>query len=103
MLSVAGRIAFRQLEAALAVKTRALAFNLVATARYRMRRRKVLALLAGAMVPWPPMALGQSVGRLRNIGVLMGLAETGPEIPRRLAIFRQALHDPGWVEGHNIL
>src|SRR6266478_4198746 len=67
-----------------------------------MRRRNVLALLAGAVALWPPMALGQSIGRLRNIGVLMGLAETDPEIPRRIAIFRQALQDLGWIEGHNI-
>lgn len=67
-----------------------------------MTRREVLALLAGAMAPWPLMTLGQSVGRLRNIGVLMGLAETDPEIPRRVTIFRQALQDLGWIDGHNI-
>jgi putative tryptophan/tyrosine transport system substrate-binding protein len=67
-----------------------------------MRRRKVLTLLAGAMAPWPATALGQSVGRIRNIGVLMGLAETDPEVPRRIAIFRQALREFGWIEGHNI-
>jgi putative tryptophan/tyrosine transport system substrate-binding protein len=67
-----------------------------------MRRREALGLLAAAMAPWPPMALGQSVGRLRNIGVLMGLAETDPETPRRIAILRQALQDLGWIEGHNI-
>src|SRR5712672_610721 len=67
-----------------------------------MRRREVLALLACAMALGPPMALGQSLGRLRNIGVLLGLAETDPEVPRRLAIFRQALQDLGWIEGHNI-
>ncbi len=67
-----------------------------------MRRREVLALLASAMAPWPPIAIGQSLGRLRNIGVLIGLTETDPEVPRRIAIFRQALHDLGWIEGHNI-
>src|SRR5258707_6232228 len=67
-----------------------------------MRRRQVLALLAGAIALQPPMALGQSLGRLRNIGVLMGLAEPDPEIPHRVAIFRQALQDLGWIEGHNI-
>jgi len=67
-----------------------------------MGRRKVLTLLAGAIVLWPLTTLGQSVGRLRNIGVLMGLAETDPEVPRRVAIFRQALQDLGWTEGHNI-
>jgi putative ABC transport system substrate-binding protein len=50
----------------------------------------------------PPMAFGQSFGRVRNVGVLMGLAETDPEAPRRVAIFRQALQDLGWIEGHNI-
>jgi putative tryptophan/tyrosine transport system substrate-binding protein len=67
-----------------------------------MRRREVLGLLAGTLAPWPRMALGQSVGQLRNIGVLMGLAETDPEIPRRVAIFRQGLQDLGWIDGHNI-
>jgi putative tryptophan/tyrosine transport system substrate-binding protein len=67
-----------------------------------MTRREVLPLLAGAMAPWPFMTLGQSVGQLRNIGVLMGLAETDPEIPRRVATFRRALQDLGWIEGHNI-
>jgi ABC-type uncharacterized transport system substrate-binding protein len=67
-----------------------------------MTRREMLALFAGAVALCPPMALGQSVERLRNIGVLMGLAETDPEIPRRVAILRQALQDLGWVEGHNI-
>src|SRR6266566_8536155 len=68
----------------------------------RMRRREVLVLLAGAIAPCPPIALGQSVGRLHNIGVLMGLAETDPEVLRRVAIFRQALQDLGSIEGHNI-
>ena len=67
-----------------------------------MRRREALGLLAAAMAPWPPMALGQSVGRPRNIGVLMGLAETDPQTSRRIAILRQALQDLGWIEGQNI-
>jgi len=32
----------------------------------------------------------------------MGLAETDPEVLRRVAIFRQALQDLGSIEGHNI-
>jgi putative ABC transport system substrate-binding protein len=67
-----------------------------------MRRREVLALLAGAMALQPHIGLVQSVGRPRDIGVLMGLAETDPEIPRRVAIFREALQDFGWIDGHNI-
>src|SRR5215475_6397748 len=67
-----------------------------------MRRRTVLALLAGTMAPWPPMVVAESVGRLRNIGVLIGLAETDPEVPRCVAIFQQALRDLGWIDGYNI-
>jgi putative tryptophan/tyrosine transport system substrate-binding protein len=73
-----------------------------------MRRRDVLAWLAGAMA-FPPhiglvraIALGDSVSRLPDIGVLMGLAETDPEIPRRVTIFRDALQDLGWIDGYNI-
>jgi putative tryptophan/tyrosine transport system substrate-binding protein len=67
-----------------------------------MRRRDVLALLAGAMALPLYVGLGQSAARPRNIGLLMGLAETDPEIPRRVAIFREALQDLGWIDGHNI-
>jgi putative ABC transport system substrate-binding protein len=67
-----------------------------------MRRREVLALLAGAMALQPYVGLVQSAGRPRNIGLLMGLAETDPEIARRVTIFREALQDLGWIDGHNI-
>jgi len=67
-----------------------------------MRRRQVLALFASAMALSSAMALGQSLKRLRNVGVLMGLAEADPELPRCLAVFRQALQELGWIEGHNI-
>src|SRR5215471_16463973 len=67
-----------------------------------MRRRRVLALLAGAMALGAPMALGQSFGRLRNVGVLLGVAENDAEVPHGVAIFRQALQELGWIEGHNI-
>jgi putative tryptophan/tyrosine transport system substrate-binding protein len=73
-----------------------------------MRRRDVLAFLAGAMAAEPhtgpvqAIGLGEFARRPRDIGLLMGLAETDPEIPRRLAIFRDALRDFGWIDGHNI-
>lgn len=67
-----------------------------------MRRRDLLASLAGAIALWPRMAPGLSAGRLRNIGLLMGLPETDPEIMPRLAVFRQALQDLGWIDGQNI-
>jgi putative tryptophan/tyrosine transport system substrate-binding protein len=67
-----------------------------------MRRRKVCALLAGALAPWPLITFGQSVTRPRIVGVLMGLAETDPEVSRRIAIFREVLQAQGWIEGDNI-
>jgi putative ABC transport system substrate-binding protein len=67
-----------------------------------MRRREVLALLAGAIALQPYIGLVQSAARPRNIGLLMGLAETDPELPRHVAIFREALQGLGWIDGHNI-
>src|SRR5262249_12973870 len=67
-----------------------------------MRRRDALALLVGATALRPRITLGQSVGRLRDVGVLIGLAETDPEIPLRVAIFCEALQHLGWIEGRNI-
>jgi putative ABC transport system substrate-binding protein len=59
-----------------------------------MRRRDVLALLAGAAVCWPIVAVPQP----RSIGVLIGLAEDDPEIPARVAAFEQGLSELGWTE-----
>jgi putative tryptophan/tyrosine transport system substrate-binding protein len=67
-----------------------------------MRRREILAALAAAAVPWPLRSLGQQFEPLRNIGVLMGLAESDPEVPPRIAVFQQALQQLGWAEGRNI-
>jgi putative ABC transport system substrate-binding protein len=67
-----------------------------------MRRREVIALLAGAMALQPHIGLVQSAGRPRKIGLLMGLAETDPEVPRRVVIFREALQELGWIDGHNV-
>jgi putative tryptophan/tyrosine transport system substrate-binding protein len=75
-----------------------------------MRRREILALLAGAgaMAFQPHMGfvqaigLGQPDGTPRDIGLLMGMAENDPEIQRRVAKFREALQDLGWSDGHNI-
>jgi putative tryptophan/tyrosine transport system substrate-binding protein len=67
-----------------------------------MRRRRALALLAGSVTAWPPMMLGQPFERLRAIGVLIGLADSDPELQRRAAVFRHSLQELGWTENHNI-
>ena len=67
-----------------------------------MRRREVMAVLAGALAFWPRLGAAQPAERVRVIGVLIGLAETDPEISARRAVFEQGLRDLGWVEGRNI-
>jgi ABC-type uncharacterized transport system substrate-binding protein len=59
-----------------------------------MRRREVLAVLAGAAVCWPFVAVPQP----RSIGVLIGLTPDDSEIPARVAAFEQGLRELGWTE-----
>jgi putative ABC transport system substrate-binding protein len=66
------------------------------------RRREFMTLLGGAAVAWPLTARAQQTERLRRIGVLQGLAANDQEWQARLAAFRQALAELGWVEGRNI-
>src|SRR5262245_27849383 len=69
----------------------------------KMRRREVLSLLGGALVSWPRLADAQYVDRLHEIGVLIPLAETDPDVPPRVANFEQGLRELGWFKGRNIL
>src|SRR6516164_7852868 len=66
-----------------------------------MKRRQFITLLGGAAV-WPLAARAQQPDGMRRIGVLMGLAESDPEIRARLAAFRQGLEKRGWSEGRNV-
>jgi putative tryptophan/tyrosine transport system substrate-binding protein len=67
-----------------------------------MRRREFITLLGSAAVTWPLAAPAQQPERMRRIGVLMGLTESDPEGPPRLAIFKQELQKLGWTEGRNL-
>ena len=67
-----------------------------------MRRRDFIALFSGAAAAWPLAARAQQASRMRRIGLLQGLAASDPDWQRRLAAFRQALQELGWVEGRNI-
>jgi ABC-type uncharacterized transport system substrate-binding protein len=58
--------------------------------------------LAGALAPWPLSAIAQQAERMRVIGVLIGLAESDPDIPLRTARFEQGLRELGWIEGRNV-
>jgi putative ABC transport system substrate-binding protein len=59
--------------------------------------------LAGAAASWPLRGIAQQQPeRPKVIGVLIGLAETDPNHPPRLAALEQGLRDLGWTEGRNI-
>ena len=66
-----------------------------------MRRRGFIALLGGAAA-WPLTVRAQQPERMRQIGVLMGYAESDPDAQARLAAFRDGLQKLGWAESRNI-
>jgi putative ABC transport system substrate-binding protein len=66
-----------------------------------LRRRDVLALLAGAVVGCPLTARAQVSDRIRQIGVLMNLPAEHPDASARDRVFRQALRELGWTDGNS--
>ena len=66
-----------------------------------MRRREFLSLM-GAATAWPLAAHAQGPNRMRQLGVLMGLASSDVEQRVELAALAQELQKLGWAEGHNI-
>jgi putative ABC transport system substrate-binding protein len=67
-----------------------------------MRRREFIGLLGSAVGAWPSRALAQQRDQPRRIGVLMGFAETDEVWQTYLRVFRERLHDFGWVDGRNV-
>ena len=67
-----------------------------------MKRRGFITLIGGAAAAWPLAARAQQPGRLRSVGVLMGIAEDNPEGQAWVSTFRQALREWGWMEGRNV-
>jgi putative ABC transport system substrate-binding protein len=65
-----------------------------------MRRREFITLLGGTAA-WPLAARAQQTERVRRIAVLMNLTEDDQEGLARLAAFKQALEQLGWIEGRN--
>jgi putative tryptophan/tyrosine transport system substrate-binding protein len=66
-----------------------------------MRRRDFIRAISGAVVAWPIAAGAQQAQRMRRIGVLIGFAETDPDVKSWLATFRDSLEKLGWTEGSN--
>ena len=67
-----------------------------------MRRREFITLLCGGAA-WPLTARAQqAANRIPLIAAIMPLSEDDPEGQARLAAFRQALQDLGWIVGRNV-
>jgi putative ABC transport system substrate-binding protein len=66
-----------------------------------MKRRAFITLLGGAAA-LPRIARAQRVQRQRQIGVLLGLAESDAEGQARLGTFKQALQQLGWTDGEGV-
>src|SRR5262245_56969174 len=68
-----------------------------------MKRREFITLLGGAAAAWPLAARAQQPERMRRFGVLLsGTTANDPELPDRLAAFRQGMQQLGWTDGRNI-
>jgi putative ABC transport system substrate-binding protein len=66
-----------------------------------MKRREFITLVGGAAAVWPLAGRAQQPERIRRIGMLIGFAETDPDVQSGLAAFRGALAKLGWTEGSN--
>lgn len=67
-----------------------------------MRRRDFIKLIGSTTVAWPLPVLAQQGERVRNVAILMGLAENDPETKARLEKFRTEIEKLGWSEGRNL-
>src|SRR5258708_39970371 len=65
-----------------------------------MRRREFIAGLGGAALAWPLTARAQP--EPRRVGVLMSNRDGDAEGQARIAAFRDALREAGWIEGRNL-
>ena len=65
-----------------------------------MRRRAFIATLAGAAA-WPLAVRAQQSERVRRVGVLVSAGiETDQQAG--VALFREVLHQLGWIDGRNV-
>ena len=66
-----------------------------------MRRRDFIKGIVGSTAAWPLAARARQREQMRRIGVLMSAAiETDAQAS--LAVFKETLHQLGWIDGHNM-
>ena len=66
-----------------------------------MRRRELIALLAGAAA-WPLAARAQQVRRVPLVGVLIPFEKGDEEAERRQKAFENGLEEFGWTNVQNV-
>jgi putative ABC transport system substrate-binding protein len=66
-----------------------------------VKRRDFITLVGGAAAAWPLTARAQQPAQIRRIGALMAAAvETDQQAA--LAVFKETLHQLGWIDGRNV-
>ena len=66
-----------------------------------MERREFITLFGSAAAAWPLAAHAQQPAQMRRVGVLMSAAvETDQQAG--FAVFKEVLHQLGWVDGRNV-
>src|SRR5262249_31344790 len=68
----------------------------------QLKRREFISLVGGTVAAWPIAVRAQQDQRMRRIGMLVNGPEADAEIAARVAEFRKALPDLGWVPGTNL-
>jgi len=69
---------------------------------FLMKRRKFIALIAGAAAGWPLAARAQQSQEMHRVGIFLVAAKGDDDAQRRINVFKQELQKLGWTEGHNL-
>src|SRR5262249_49129617 len=66
-----------------------------------MRRREFITLIGGVAASFPRAVRAQQPAQIRRVCALMAAA-VGTQPPARLAVFKEILHQLGWIDGRNV-
>jgi putative ABC transport system substrate-binding protein len=67
----------------------------------QINRRTFIAGL-GSAAAWPLVARAEQSGRMRRIGMLVGITADDPDAQLRYAAFLERLQQLGWIDGRNV-